>query len=418
MSKKTDIIVVGSGLAGLTAALSARASGRQVLLITHGVGSLAVSSGCIDVLGYHNGCPVQDPIADLPQLNPEHPYSLAGAERVEKAIDWLQSLCLAGGLNMQKNLSRRNHELITVMGTLKPSYLCPESFCTECFAKARRAAVVSFENMKDVHPLLIIDQLHRYARFADMEFMEAMLPCPIDQSHRNVTPLDVARFVDTPEGLEWLRLSLEPYAKLYPILLMPPVLGVKNSQKVWGTLCDVLKVRIVEMVSIPPGVAGLRLREVLRNALNEAGITMIENALAVRAVADDKKCLSVVTSGAGGEHSWEASQFIIATGGILGGGVATSPGKAWETIFNIPIKAPENPQEWSSTEIFGRSFFSQMGVRVNADLKAIDDSGAVLYENVRFAGRTIGGYDYASEKSGHGTALVTGMLAGELAGKE
>ena len=35
--------------------------------------------------------------------------------------------------------------------------------------------------------------------------------------------------------------------------------------------------------------------------------------------------------------------------------------------------------------------------------------------NVFFAGRSLAGYDFATEKSGHGVALATGWKAGSLA---
>ena len=55
MNRKSDIVVVGSGIAGMTAALTAAQSGKSVTLLTYGAGTLAISSGCIDVLGYQNG---------------------------------------------------------------------------------------------------------------------------------------------------------------------------------------------------------------------------------------------------------------------------------------------------------------------------------------------------------------------------
>ena len=79
---------------------------------------------------------------------------------------------------------------------------------------------------------------------------------------------------------------------------------------------------------------------------------------------------------------------------------------------------PENTEEWSSPSIFGDSLFARMGVKVNDALKPVDAEGNVILNNVRFAGRILGGYDFATEKSGHGVALATGWHAGTLAGKE
>ena len=59
-----------------------------------------------------------------------------------------------------------------------------------------------------------------------------------------------------------------------------------------------------------------------------------------------------------------------------------------------------------------------MGMRVNSELKPLDAEGTEVLANVRFAGRILGGYDFAAEKSGHGVALATGRYAGMLAGKE
>ena len=224
--------------------------------------------------------------------------------------------------------------------------------------------------------------------------------------------------METPEGLQWLKDGLAPYAKLYPVLLLPPILGMKHSQKIWEQLCAALNAKLVEMVSIPPGVAGLRLREVMKKALNAAGVYLVENTEVVRAEVEQGACKALTTIATGGENRWEADSFVIATGGLLGGGIGTAPGKAWESIFSLPLDMPENTEDWSSPNIFGDSLFAKMGVKVNSDLKPVDAEGNVILNNVRFAGRIVGGYDFAAEKSGHGVALATGWHAGTLAGKE
>ncbi len=419
MSRNSDVIVIGSGLAGLTAALAAAESGKKVTILTSGVGTMAVSSGCIDILGYTHGKRVFAPLAEISGLPQEHPYRLVGNEAVARSAAWLQDVCRRYGLKLKANKDGRNHDLISVMGTLKPSYMSAESFDTSVFDEVRRAVVITVENMKDVHPRLIINQLHRYDQYCDMEFMEATISCPLAQAHRNITPLDIAHFVETKEGEQWLIEKLTPYARLYPAILIPPFLGIQNSQSLWERLCDILHTRLVEMVSIPPGVAGLRIREVLKKALNDLGCAvLVENSTVSGAVTRDGRCLSVVTDNHDCERLWSADQFIIATGGILGGGLETMPGKAYESIFKIPVDAPSDPQEWSSREIFGENLFSRLGVKCNSSLQAIDDTGRVRLRNVRFAGRILGGYDYAAEKSGHGVALATGMQAGILASKE
>ena len=87
--KHADTIVIGSGFAGLMAALVSANQRKKVMLLTAGAGSLSLNSGVVDVLGYdenHNyvECP-REAIGALPQ---EHPYRKIGLETVEKAVEF------------------------------------------------------------------------------------------------------------------------------------------------------------------------------------------------------------------------------------------------------------------------------------------------------------------------------------------
>jgi len=48
-------------------------------------------------------------------------------------------------------------------------------------------------------------------------------------------------------------------------------------------------------------------------------------------------------------------------------------------------------------------------------MRPVSSQAAVCWNNVFFAGRSLGGYDYATEKSGHGVAVATGWQAGRMA---
>ena len=42
-----------------------------------------------------------------------------------------------------------------------------------------------------------------------IEFTEVVLPSPLGKTHRNITALDLARYVDRPEGVFWLADALK-----------------------------------------------------------------------------------------------------------------------------------------------------------------------------------------------------------------
>ena len=111
------------------------------------------------------------------------------------------------------------------------------------------------------------------------------------------------------------------------------------------------------------------------------------------------------------ETEYNAEQFIIATGGVIGGGIVSTPDKVYEKIFNIQLEAPETVEERSDKNVFGSHKFTKFGVNVNEKFQAIGSNGSPVYENVYFAGNTLSNYDFPTEKSGYGVACVTGYTA-------
>src|SRR4051795_5534446 len=85
-----DVLVIGVGLAGLTAGLRLAQAGRRVLLLAKGLGGTHLGGGTIDVLGYTPER-VAHPWAALPDFlaaHPFHPYTRAGLPALQAAAEW------------------------------------------------------------------------------------------------------------------------------------------------------------------------------------------------------------------------------------------------------------------------------------------------------------------------------------------
>lgn len=421
MNKKaemSDVIVVGAGMAGLTAALTVAQAGKRVTLLAAGAGALSIGSGCIDLLGYVDGEAVQgDPLDAIAGLPPEHPYQVIGREAVQGAFHFFSQLCRARQWPLLPSI-HKNRWLPTIMGTLKPSYLCPPSADGEALGQATRIGVVGIDGLKDCQPELICQQLRSYPHLQDKEYQCHTLPSPLGKTHRNINPLDLARHVDSPQGLAWLVDSLKALRCTAEVLLLPPLCGTQAHSKVWAALQESLGCKIVEMLSIPPGVGGLRLRALLMQALRDYPVNMVENTRVHSAQVADGHCRALRARSSFGEREYAAKAFIIATGGFLGEGLIATVGHAHEAIFGLPIDTPPQVEDWSAPDIFGQHNFARMGVRVNQRLAPLalnvaGDTTQELYANVHFAGRILAGYDFAAEKSGNGVALVSAWHAAQ-----
>ncbi len=93
---KFDTIVIGGGMAGLSAALRLAEASQKTRLMASGQSALHVSSGSVDLLESEG-----DPRAALPAFmatHPDHPYSKVGLTNIEASLAYLQRHCHEQGL--------------------------------------------------------------------------------------------------------------------------------------------------------------------------------------------------------------------------------------------------------------------------------------------------------------------------------
>jgi len=415
-----DAVVVGAGLAGFTAALSAANRGKKVLLLASGAGVIAIGCGSIDLLGTLEGKAVSgDPFAQFDKLEPKHPYALIGAQEVAAAVDFIARRVAETGLPLCR-ADVGNVWLPTAAGTLKPVFMTSPGMSPFGLYKADAVAVVGIKGLKDFSPHLVAHGLSELQLLAGKTFTPLVLDAPrhFEQRGRDVTAPDIARFMEKPEGLAWfckeLSKVLSPVAAKARALLLPPVLGMHSVALIHKKLEERLGLAVVEAVCPPPAVTGLRLQNALRTALRKAGVVMFDNVTVTGSIVKDRRCQGLVAQQGDIQRVFRAKSCIIATGGLFNKGIATRPGQAVEQLFDIPIVAPSLSEDWSNDRFFSCEphVFASLGVATNRDLQAVDKQGEPLLGNVYFAGRVLQGYDFAVEKSGSGVAVATGYAAG------
>lgn len=410
--RKYDAIVIGGGLAGLTAAAVAAKRGKKVLVMAKGVGTIAIGGGSIDILGYKkNGSPVGNPAIGLARLGAGHPYSKIGRQGVTAAFQYFINLATEEGYPYSGSLDKTQW-LPTAVGTLKPSCLTPRTMDTADLKSADRIVVAGFKGLKDYFPELIVRGLGQISGY-NKQYSIVMLETNL-AGHRDLTALDIARWLDKEEDRQ---ACIKEMRKVIPpgsVVLLPPVLGTRPDYQAAEELEKGTACRFIETTGLPPAVTGFRLRNMLLNRLKKLGVKIIEQANVVRAVVEEGRCLGVVTGNVDRERTYDAAAFILATGGFFGGGLVAGVDRAWETIFNLPVEVPANREEWSNPSLFstGEQLFASFGLNVDSQLRPVDSRGAVVLKNVYIVGRSLGGYDYCFEKSGNGVAIASGYHAG------
>ena len=157
-----DVIVIGAGLAGLMAAESAADAGAKVLLLAKGLGSLPLTTGCIDVLGYFpatSKTPLAAPSSEIKRLPAQHPYGKVGTEGLRAALTHFQKI-LASENYPYKGSGENNILIPTSLGSLHPTGLVPETFREGDLSTPGSVLLLGFEGLKDFFPHFAAENLN------------------------------------------------------------------------------------------------------------------------------------------------------------------------------------------------------------------------------------------------------------------
>src|SRR5204862_311337 len=135
-----DVIVVGAGMAGLTAAVRLAEAGLRVVTVAKGHGSLRLAPATIDILGYGPGR-VDSPTGALPGFvaaHPDHPYSLVTPELLAQSARWLTEHVAAYAYVGDPAV---NILLPTALGVPRPSAVVPETMAGGDLRSAGHVAI-------------------------------------------------------------------------------------------------------------------------------------------------------------------------------------------------------------------------------------------------------------------------------------
>ncbi len=410
-----DVVVVGTGLAGLTAAVGLAESGARVLVLAKGIGATHLSGGTIDVLGYAPER-VERPgeaLAALAEARPDHPYGLVGADGVAAAVEWFKAQVAGGVLPAYAYTGGIDENLLlpSAIGVPRPTAVVPETMAAGDLRDRAPVCVVGFRALKDFHAPLAADMLERAgvpARAVELDV--------VPEGRADVNALGFARAFDDPALRGEVTQQVAGRLGAGERVALPAVLGIADPHGVWSELEHRLGRPVCEIPTLPPSVPGMRVHRILREALRRAGGRVIHNAVVTGADHDGGRVSALRARVGLREVRHGADWVVLATGGFATGGLALdSRWVARETALGLPVAGVPGPgEERFGAEYLGEHPMGRAGVAVDRELRPVDARGERVYENVLVAGATLAGAEPWREKSGDGLSLATGHRAAEL----
>jgi len=408
-----DLLVIGAGLAGLTAALRAAEAGLRVKVIAKGMGSLYWATGAIDLLGYIGVADraVTSPWARMAELDAGHPYRRLGEARIRQALTWFQQRGAVQELGYT-GADDKNVLTPSPAGAWRPTWLASAGQRAGAADDARPMVIVGFQGMRDFFPHLIARNLSAQGQTV----RAALLPWSVISEQRDRNNAQLAELLDDARTQQRLIDALKPVVKPGERVGLPAILGRHAHPQALAALQAGLNTAVFEIPTLPPNVPGIRLATALRHALEARGVRVEigMEAIGFRAAAGVIESVETATSARPLKH--RANAFLLATGGVLGGGFNSDhTGRFWETVFDLPLTVPQDRRQWfrpSFLDAEGQPAF-RGGVAVDDAFQPVDKAGKVVYANLWAAGGLLAHMDPILERSLEGVAIASAVAAVE-----
>lgn len=383
-------VVIGAGIAGLTAALMLKEAGADVTVITFGFGGLQLGQGSIDILD------ATHPLDAIKELPEDHPYHKISADSIREGIAAFNRIVpLEGNLETSTVLP-------TALGALRRTGFFPASMAAGRIEEGASYVLVGFDGLKDFYPRLAAENLAEQGVDARAEVIK--LSAPGD------TALAYSRSLAEPGAAEELGARLAKIVREGERIGIPAVV----REDVWARIQTAAGAPVFQIPLPPPSIPGLEMNELLRQACVDQRIRMHLNAKAVGADVVDGKVTAIRTQVAGAVKKIKADAVVYAGGGLESGALLLdSYGKLSETVFDLPLASGEGASEdlvhgdyWGAPQ----PLFSA-GLRVDADMRPVDGEGQPVHDNLHAAGGLLAGAHRTHEKSGEGIALGSAAAA-------
>jgi glycerol-3-phosphate dehydrogenase subunit B len=417
-----DLCVVGSGMAGMSAALFAANRGLSTVLVGR-TGEIIFATGLLDLMGVHPleaGTLWNDPWAGIEALVkdlPQHPYGRVPAETIRAAFEEILEFFESQDLSYT-GFPQRNAAVLTSAGTVKVTYRVPLTMWNGVMARQGKASclLVDIQGFKGFSARQIVST----AASAWPDLRTAKIVFPGANPEGEIFAERMARALEIEVHREKLAAILEPHIQRAAVVGLPAILGISRSTEIMRDIEKRIGRSIFEIPTMPPGVTGLRLKEAFERGLAAKKVNLLLENKVFRAGASSAAGFLLEAGRLEPERTIRCGAVLLATGRFMGGGLESDRHAVREPLFNLPVQQPEGRDHWHRENFLDRRGHpvNRAGIETDEFFRPKAASGRPAHPRLFAAGSILAHQDWMRMKCGSGLALSTAYAAVESAKAE
>ncbi len=385
-----DAIILGAGVAGLTAGTFLAERGFKVALVTSGEPTACLSTGCIDVCSRdHN------PLTGIKELAPEHPFHLVPEKTIRESLDSFQTAMMDMGIPYVGN-AEENRLVLSALGTFKTSCLVPSTMKAVPQETKDSIHIITFAGLKDFYPSYILSR-RKNAKFS-------IYDAGVSSTMSIASHFEEKEFLES--FIDWLKSQNIGEDKI----AFPAVLGLESAAEIVQTIAAHIGKPVFEIPTIPPSMPGRRLFNALKDYFRKKGGDIYWEWPVIGVEKSGKIIEAVMTASTGRPNSLNGKAFILATGSFVGGGLTADRDSITENIFNLQVFAPGPRETWFENDYFSFNHgIGRAGIKVDSSLRPEGSR----WENIFVCGGILADTEILKNGCGHGLALATAHMAAQ-----
>ena len=421
-----EVVVIGSGIAGVTALIKLRKLGYKPILLSKGAGASAMFSGSYDIASIAKsksikeiiGIPLSGQIELIKNRNKNHPYNKI--RNINQTLeDSFRLINQVLDLNLTDlDLSRSNYTVATQTGYLKESSVISNDSLgmdlDSIMKSGENYGILNFTLFKSFFHERLLHNLNKIKKEvnSDSKFFILDFDFLRRSSDTNLKNYDLARIVENKDLYITLIEKIRELASLDNIksIISPPVWGIDKFYEIKDELSKHLS--FIEAFSVNPSIEGIRLQKKISKYILDNDIEFINEE--VVSFKSENDLITEILTNKGSKI--KTSGIVLASGKFIGGGINSDNGYS-EPIFNLPLfYEGEAINRYMKEPMFKENYFDKhsmysVGVKVNSSFQALNIDNKVLYKNLFVAGNIIADYNYIAREGGFGVAISTGYKA-------